>query len=57
MKNLINELVTIVIYLSLLFSTGKGFVLLHETVKRETLTQISKGLSSSENLAKALSGE
>jgi len=57
MENLIETLVALVITSSLVFGTTKSVVWLHNEIKKEALMQISKGLSSSEEMSKALTGE
>lgn len=57
MEKIIDGLLTGMIYLSFLFGAGKSFILVHNVIKKETLTQISKGLGSTENLSKTLSEE
>ena len=57
MENLIETLVTLVITSGLIFGTGKSLFWLHDEVKKEALMQISNGLSSSERMSQALTGE
>lgn len=57
MKDIVN-LVTALVFSGALFA-GSGYTIMkiHDVIKKETLTQISKGLSSSEKLANSLTGE
>lgn len=57
MKDLINLLTAIIFSGSFLFGIGYTAKQAHDIVKKEALTQVSKGLSSSEELANALTGE
>lgn len=57
MNELVNILTALVMTGVLLFGTGTGIKYIHDTVKKETLEQISKGLSSSEEMANRLTGE
>jgi len=57
MENLIETLVALVITSGLIFGTGKSLLWLHDEVKKEALMQISNGLSSSEDMSQALTGE
>lgn len=54
MKDIIESVINLAFVIGLVFGTGKGLVLLHEEIKREALTTISKGLSSSEELSRSL---
>lgn len=55
--NLLNDIVAIFITGSMIFGTGYSLKKAHDIIKQETLSQISNGLSSSEELANALTGE
>lgn len=57
MENLIETLIAFVITSGLIFGTGKSLFWLHDEVKKEALIQISNGLSSSEEMSRALTGE
>lgn len=57
MNDLINILTALTITALLSAGTAKVFYEVYDTIKRESLEQVSKGLSSSEELANALTGE
>jgi len=57
MENVIETLVALVITSGLLFGTSKSVIWLHDEIKKESLNQVSKGLSSSEEMSQALTGE
>lgn len=55
--NLLNDIVAIFITGSMIFGAGYTIKEAHDFIRKETLSQISQGLSSSEELANALTGE
>lgn len=57
MKHIIESITNLSLTIGLLFGTGKTLIWLHNEIKKETLTTISKGLSSTEVLSKVLTGE
>ena len=57
MENIIETLVALVITSGLIFGTSKSVIWLHNEIKKETLNQVSEGLSSSEQMSQALTGE
>jgi hypothetical protein len=57
MENVIETLVALVITSGLIFGTSKSVIWLHDEIKREALSQVSNGLSSSEKMSQALTGE
>ena len=57
MKDVVNLITAMVFSGSFLFGIGYTVKQAHDIIKKEALTQISKGLSSSEELANALTGE
>jgi|GEM_PF-1465298 len=57
MNQMISDLVAVIYTGLLLFGGGYTIKEVHDFVRYETLKQISKGLSSSESLANALTGE
>ena len=57
MENVVETIVALVITSGLIFGTGKSLFWLHDEVKKETLLQISDGLSPTEELSTRLTGE
>lgn len=57
MENLIETLVALLITSGLVFGASKSVLWVHDEVKKEVLNQVSKGLSSSEEMSQALTGE
>ncbi len=54
---IIETLVALVIKSGLIFGTSKSVIWIHDEIKKETIHQVSKGLSSSEKMSQALTGE
>lgn len=54
MKDVIESIVTLAFTISLVLGTGKGLIWLHDEIRKEALTTISNGLSSSEELSNTL---
>ncbi len=57
MRAIIDLVITLTINASLLWGTGYTIKKVHDVVKKATIEQISKGLSSSEELANKLTGK
>lgn len=57
MKEIIESIVTLAFTISFILGAGKSFIWLHDKIKNEALTTVSKGLSSTEELSKALTGQ
>jgi hypothetical protein len=57
MENLIETIIALIISSVMLLSGVYTVKEIHDVVKFESLNQISKGLSSSEKMANALTGE
>ena len=57
MENLIETIVALIITSGLIFGSTKSLIWVHDEIKKESLRQVSQGLSSSEALANALSNE
>jgi len=57
MGRVISDLVALIYTGLLIFGGGYTIKEVHDFVRHETLKQVSKGLSSSESLANALTGE
>jgi len=57
MRDVVDMVAAFVFSGFLLFGIGYGIKKVHDFVKKEALTQVYKGLSSSEKMANALTGE
>ena len=57
MKDIVNLITAMIFSGSFLLGAGYTIKQAHDLIAREALTQISKGLSSSEELANKLTGE
>ena len=57
MKDVIDMIAALVFSGALFFGTGYTIKQAHDIIKKEALEQVSKGLSSSEELANGLTGE
>ena len=57
MRDVIDMIAALVFSGALVFGTGYSVKQVHDIIKKEALEQVSKGLSSSEELARALTGE
>lgn len=57
MNDLIKTAVAVIYSAGLFFGAGYGIKSLHDEVKKAALTKAAKGLSSSERMANALTGE
>lgn len=55
--SLLNDIIAIFITGSIFLGAGYSLKKTHDFIKKETLLQISKGLSSSEKLANELTGQ
>lgn len=57
MKDVIELAIALIYSGALLFGGGYGLKTVHDEVRKAALIKVSKGLSSSEELANALTGE
>ena len=57
MENLIETIVALVITSGLVFGSTKSLIWAYDEIKKESLSQVSQGLSSSEALANALTDQ
>jgi len=57
MRDVVDMIAALVFSGALFFGTGYTLKQVHDVIKKESLEQVSKGLSSSEELANALTGE
>lgn len=57
MKAVIDMVFALIFSSGFIFGSGYTIKKIHDFIKEEALTQVSKGLSSSEELANALTGE
>ena len=57
MREAIDFAIAVIFSGSLIFGGGYSIKQIHDFLKRESIEQISKGLSSSEALARGLTGE
>lgn len=57
MSDLINTIIAIIYSSGLFFGAGYGIKTVHDEIKRAALTKAAQGLSSSERMANALTGE
>ncbi len=57
MKDIIEAMIAIIYSVTLFMGAGYGIKQFHDEMKKAALEQVEKGLSSSEELANALTGE